>query len=132
MAEQLVDYGDNLVAFSWMNLEFFEQVIRGYEKDPSAIVHNFKVSPGSQPGENFSTVVFRVKLEFSSKSGNNQEISMILKTVSEKDGLKKDLMESNRNFETEIEMYEKVLPEVRNLWDFAGDEPVLFPRLVCF
>lgn len=130
MTEQLIDYGDNLVAFSWINNEFLEQVIRRYEKDPEAIVHNFKVTPGSKPGENFSTVIFRIKIQFSSKFQKNQEISVILKTVAEKDGYKKDLMESNRSFETEIEMYENVLPEVRNLWNVAGDNSILFPRSV--
>lgn len=104
-----------------LNQELFEKAIRNFEKDPNAKVDEFKVELGSKLGDNFGSHVYRAKIKFTSKNRKGYvptEISVIIKTLGENmgqsiPGVERDKYEAL--FKIEIEMYEKVLPEISAL-----------------
>lgn len=112
-----------------MNQSFFEKVIRQMERDPKAQVTEFAITAGSKPGDNFASSVFRGSITFSSKFTKNESksISVIIKTqmMVGLEGAHGDFLKDSPLFRTEIEMYEKVLPEIQSLWLSAGDNDLL-------
>lgn len=115
----------------WMNQSFFEKVIRQSEKDPKAEVLGFDISAGSKPGDNFASSVFRASISFKSKYTKNDSktISVIIKTelVETIPGLQ-DFAKESPLFRNEIEMYDKVLPEIQSLWLSVDDADTLCPK----
>lgn len=103
---------------SHLDQKCFEKAIQSYKRDPSAKVLDFTLEPGSNYGDNFGSHVYRSKIKFTSKNvkGEN-EITVIIKTLGDSMGTTPGFEREKylKVFETEIEMYEKVLTEIENL-----------------
>lgn len=116
---------------SWMEQTFFEKVVREMEKDQNAKVENFTVSAGSKPGDNFASSIFRGKIEFKSKftQGKSKFISVIIKTqiMGGFEGMH-DFLRESPMFRNEMDMYSRVLPEIKSLWLSVGDKDLLCPK----
>lgn len=114
-----------------MNQSFFEKVTKYMEKDHTAEVLGFDVSAGSKPGDNFASSVFRASITFKSKNikTDSKTISVIIKTelVETIPGLQ-DFAKESPLFQNEIEMYDKVLPEIQTLWLSIDDADILCPK----
>lgn len=114
-----------------MDQSFFEKVIRHNEKDPKAEVLGFDISAGSKPGDNFASSVFRASISFRSKftKTDSKTLSVIIKTelVETIPGLQ-DFAKESPLFRNEIEMYDKVLPEIQSLWLSVDDADILCPK----
>ncbi|EDS35006.1 conserved hypothetical protein [Culex quinquefasciatus] len=120
---------DEMNAPKWMDGAFFEKVLRRSEADDSVTVAEFQTTPGSRPGDHFASIIFRAAVSFVS-FGEKKEISLIVKTMPELEGLKKDVLKDGKLFETETIMYEAILPEMHKLLRQAGDDTKLGPRLL--
>ena len=117
----------------WMDRSFFEKVVQEMEKDSEANVENFDVLAGSNPGDNFASSIYRAKIEFKSKFTRNEtkSISVIIKTeIINGIECMQDFVKDSPMFRNEIEMYDKVLPEIQALWQSVGDKDFLCPKLV--
>jgi len=113
---------------SWMDQEFFEKVIRHAEKDPKAEVFEFEVTPATKPGDNFASAVYRGLIKYKSKyTIEVKSLSVIMKVEADFPPEMKGFKESSF-FNTEIEMYSKVLPDIEALWQSIGDKEILFPK----
>ncbi|XP_038116385.1 uncharacterized protein LOC6043426 [Culex quinquefasciatus] len=119
---------DEMNAPKWMDGAFFEKVLQQSENDDSVKVTEFTTAPGSKPGDHFASIIFRAAVKFVGQ-GKSKDISLIVKTLPELEGIKKDLLEDGRLFETEATMYNIVLPEVHKMLRAVGDDTVLGPRL---
>ncbi|KAL9698137.1 hypothetical protein quinque_001578 [Culex quinquefasciatus] len=119
---------DEMNAPKWMDGAFFEKVLQQSENDDSVKVTEFTTAPGSKPGDHFASIIFRAVVKFVGQ-GKSKDISLIVKTLPELEGIKKDLLEDGRLFETEATMYKTVLPEVHKMLRAVGDDTVLGPRL---
>lgn len=91
-------------------------------------VLDFLITPGSNAGDHFASIMFRCKLTYTSKSQKNGQLSMIIKTVPHEEGLKKDLLGKSPIFETEMAMYGKTLPNMERLLRAAGDNAKFGPK----
>jgi Ecdysteroid kinase-like family len=88
------------------------------------------ITSGSDGGHNITSILFRVKITYSSPSGDHLQTSWIVKTVPGRDGVKKDNLEDGFNFNREIFMYTTVVVEMQRLLAQAGDTTELSPRLI--
>ncbi|EDV41603.1 uncharacterized protein Dana_GF17567 [Drosophila ananassae] len=118
-------YEDELVAPSWLNTEFIEGVLRSHEKAPELEVTDLKITPGSTKGDHYASVMFRTTAEYTTMKGKFTK-PLILKTVPDQEGHKKDMLSNSHLFATEIGMYSKVLPEFEKILREAGDSTKLF------
>lgn len=114
-----------------MDQKFFEKVIRHMEKDPKAVVEEFDISAGSKPGDNFASSIFRGSIKYQSKftKTSSKVISVIIKTemIVALPGME-DFVQDSPLFRNEIEMYDKVLPEIQSLWLSVNDSETLCPK----
>lgn len=115
---------DELVAPTWMNAEFFRKVLSDYEQAPELNVLNVEMSPASGKGDHFASIMFRGKVSYSTNKGKFSK-SLIIKTMPEVDGFKKDFLKDSYIFQTEIGMYTKVLPHFESILREAGDDTKL-------
>lgn len=120
---------DEMNAPSWMDGAFFERVLRRSERDESISVTDYRTTPGSRPGDHFASIIFRAAVNFE-RDGKVEETSLIIKTMPEAEGLKKEVLKDGQLFRTETIMYETVLPEMHRMLRLAGDETRLGPRLL--
>lgn len=118
---------DEMNAPSWMDCAFFEKVLRHSERDSTIVVKEFRVLPGTKPGDHFASVIFRVLVRHDKAA---DEVSLIVKTLPAEDGLKKDILKDGYVFETETLMYTTIVPAMHQLLRSVDDPTVLGARLL--
>ncbi|KAH8298273.1 hypothetical protein KR018_012357 [Drosophila ironensis] len=116
---------DELEAPEWLNAKFIERVLSEYEKRPELKVTNLTVTPGSAQGDHYASAMFRATTDYTTSRGNFSK-SLIVKTMPEQEGHKKDLLGDLDIFSTEIGMYTKALPEFERILREAGDKTRLY------
>lgn len=117
---------------SWIDQRFFEKIVQHMENDSEARVCDFNINAGSKLGDNFASLIFRSTITFESKftDGKEKSISVIIKTqmASALGEEQYDFLSESPLFQTEMDMYSKVLPEIQSLWLSAGDKDLLCPK----
>ncbi|XP_023178911.2 uncharacterized protein LOC111604904 [Drosophila hydei] len=122
---------DELVAPAWLNAQFIEEVLRKHEKVAELNVLDVRMSPASAKGDHYASIMFRANVSYAIK-GAKQSKSLIIKTMPDQEGHKKELLSESHIFETEIGMYTKVLPRFEEILSAAGDNTRLcVPCLYC-
>ncbi|XP_054084397.1 uncharacterized protein LOC105221679 [Zeugodacus cucurbitae] len=126
MPEHANDFNaDELQAPEWMDNDFFLKVLQNCEKKGSRVeIVSTKISPASMKGDHYASVMFRALLEYK-LDGVHKTKSVILKTMPESDGHKKEMLGNTDIFEKEISMYTRVLPRFEKILRNAGDNTVL-------
>jgi hypothetical protein len=67
-------------------------------------------------GDHYASVMFRIVVTISDvKSGLNEEISLVLKTMPFVEGFKMDFLRGTSLFDVEIKMYAEILPKIEPL-----------------
>lgn len=118
------DYNpDELEALEWLNEQYIWQILSKYENTIELKLIEFEISPASAQGDHYASVMFRIRVEYSTCKGHFTK-SLILKTLPEK-GKKKSMVNESHVFETEIAMYTKVLPMFETILRDADDDTVL-------
>eukprot|EP00099_Drosophila_melanogaster_P023573 NP_651374.2 uncharacterized protein Dmel_CG13658 [Drosophila melanogaster] len=116
---------DEVDAPAWLNAELIEGALRAYEKDPELHVTDLKISPATLQGDHYASVMFRAVSHYSTAKGNFSK-ALIVKTMPEQEGHKKDMLSNSPIFKTEILMYSKALPELERILREAGDTTKLY------
>ncbi|KAH8310925.1 hypothetical protein KR044_003493 [Drosophila immigrans] len=112
---------DELEAPEWLNAEFFRDVLSNHLKEPQLKVLDVVISPASPKGDHYASVMFRSKVEYQIGKGKFSK-SLIIKTMPEQEGHKKEMLNNSRIFETEIGMYTKALPKFEEILRQSGEE----------
>ncbi|XP_004518087.1 uncharacterized protein LOC101458009 [Ceratitis capitata] len=116
---------DELEAPAWLNDDFFIKVLRNFETDAKELrLRKTELSPATLKGDHYASVMFRATVEYEC-DGENKCQRMIMKTMPEVDGHKKEMFEDSIIFETEIDMYTRVIPRFEQILRDIGDETVL-------
>ncbi|KAH8384024.1 hypothetical protein KR009_011748 [Drosophila setifemur] len=116
---------DELEPPAWLNAQFIEKVLSSYEKSPELKVTDLKITPASAQGDHYASVMFRTTAEYTTSKGKFTK-PLIVKTMPEQEGHKKDMLSQTHLFTTEIGMYSKVLPEFERILRAAGDKTKLY------
>ncbi|EDW66727.1 uncharacterized protein [Drosophila virilis] len=111
---------DELNAPQWLNTEFIREILVKHLKAPELKVVDVKFSPASSKGDHYASLMFRAYVEYETQKGHST-ISLVIKTMPEQDGHKKELLGESHIFETEIAMYTKVLPKFEKVLREVGD-----------
>ncbi|KAH8417421.1 hypothetical protein KR222_011585, partial [Zaprionus bogoriensis] len=112
---------DELEAPQWLNTQFFKEVLDKHLNEPEIEVLNLKLSPASSKGDHYASVMFRAGIDYATHRGK-AHISLIVKTMPEQEGHKKEFLSNSHIFPTEIAMYTKILPKFEAILRDAGDE----------
>uniref|UniRef100_A0A182LS42 CHK kinase-like domain-containing protein n=1 Tax=Anopheles culicifacies TaxID=139723 RepID=A0A182LS42_9DIPT len=124
-------YADELVAPAWLNDEFFRNMMRDSNNDPTIeLTSACMLRPGTNMGDHFGSVMFRTTINYRSKRFKGEKsIKIIMKTKPEADGLKKELLDDDEMFAIEIDMYNNTLPEMARRLKAIGEE-YKYPRCI--
>ncbi|KAH8232668.1 hypothetical protein KR032_011419, partial [Drosophila birchii] len=116
---------DELNPPEWLKLEFITEVLSGHEKAPELKVIDLTFAPASPKGDHYASIMFRAKVKYTTQKGEFFK-SLIIKTMPEAEGLKKDLLGESPVFKTEIGMYSRVLPECERILREVNDDAKLY------
>ncbi|XP_017007481.3 uncharacterized protein [Drosophila takahashii] len=120
---------DELVPPEWLNSEFMAHVLGSHEKEPVVKVIDLTLSPASAKGDHYASIMFRAKVKYANANGEFEK-SVIIKTMPEAEGHKKEMLVGSPIFETETGMYTKVLPEFERILRQAGDSTKLYVNCI--
>ncbi|XP_017007715.2 uncharacterized protein [Drosophila takahashii] len=115
---------DELQAPAWLNAQFIEEVLNAYEKVPLQVT-DLKITPATAQGDHYASIMFRAVAEYTTNGGKFSK-PLIVKTMPEQEGHKKDMLSKSHIFETEILVYTKALPEFERILREAGDNTKLY------
>uniref|UniRef100_W8BS47 CHK kinase-like domain-containing protein n=2 Tax=Ceratitis capitata TaxID=7213 RepID=W8BS47_CERCA len=116
---------DELQPPQWLDAEYMTKVLCNAERNTTVVeVKNFKITPAAVKGDHYASIMFRAAVEYSA-DGEHKNKSMIIKTMPEAEGHKKDMLKQMDIFEVEIGMYTRVLPRFEKYLRDVGDETKL-------
>ncbi|CRL00980.1 CLUMA_CG014220, isoform A [Clunio marinus] len=110
----------------WLNIFFFEKVIKHYCKDEEAKVMEFVIRSGSKPGESFASDLLRASINYLTVSGT-KSISVIVKMMPSKE---EGDIDGKRLFMNEMKMYGDTLIDINRVLVEANADVKLFPTLI--
>ncbi|KAH8363264.1 hypothetical protein KR084_007665 [Drosophila pseudotakahashii] len=129
MESQVTEFNaDELQAPAWLNAQFIAGILSAYEK-VDLNVTDLQISPASAQGDHYASVMFRTKVEYTTAKGKFSK-PLIIKTMPEEEGHKKDTLAESHLFETEIGAYCHALPEFERILQEAGDNTKLFVQCI--
>lgn len=112
----------------WMNHGFFTNVIRHHTSDRKATVSNFIIKPSLTVGENFTSAIFRVSIDYLTRE-NKKSLAVIVKRTPTS-GIQADFIQNSPLFEIEMDMYNGPLIEIENLLRSVDDYSNIQPKLI--
>lgn len=126
MRPKAEDYNeDELQPPKWLDSEFFTKVLQNCERNANDLeLKNFKISPATVKGDHYASIMFRAFVEYRLE-GAEKSKSMIIKTMPEVEGFKKNMLKKYDIFEIEIGMYTRVLPRFEKQLRDIGDNTTL-------
>ncbi|XP_016952837.1 uncharacterized protein LOC108026419 [Drosophila biarmipes] len=105
---------------AWLTEEYVEKKLRVYFKNDSLNVENLDIKPATANGENYASVMTRIKVEYTTKdSKDKQSTTFLLKTTFADKDPAAHLLFNYGIYTREIDMYEQILPR---LADIVRDE----------
>ncbi|XP_066584096.1 uncharacterized protein [Prorops nasuta] len=102
----------------WLNKDFVERVLRKSEADETIRVIDIFVKPATSKGDNYTSDMLRVTVEFSHQQGKKMikdKISIIIKIAPMEEGIRKDLISKSGIFENEMHMMTSTLVKMNEL-----------------
>ncbi|XP_034116519.1 uncharacterized protein LOC117576081 [Drosophila albomicans] len=120
---------DELEAPAWLNDQFFKDVLVHHHNDPNVKVIEFNTSPATAKGDHYASVMFRTKVDYSLQNKTLSK-SLIIKTMPEIEGHKKEFLGDSHIFPTEIAMYTEILPKFEEILSEAGDKITFCARCI--
>ncbi|XP_030374812.1 uncharacterized protein LOC115624325 [Scaptodrosophila lebanonensis] len=125
---QSINYKGPMPKLAALRDQMFERknndVLSKHENTSELKVLDVKISPASAKGDHYASVMFRGAVTYTCRNQTFTK-SLIVKTMPEQEGHKKDMLGESRIFETEIGMYSEMLPKFEKILRAAGDNTVL-------
>lgn len=120
---------DELTWPDWLDQNFFTKVLRSYKNDQTIELSSFEIAPGTAKGDHFASVMYKIKVIFSSKKyqTGDEVINLIMKLLPTGEGFKAQMLKDSPLFKSEIKMYTSVIPEMERILSQNGDKIILAP-----
>jgi len=112
---------------NWINADYFKDILVLDGKSKwEYISHEVKMA--NEKGDNYASVLYRVKVFAKNEESQIEELSYILKVSPIMDGPTKEVMDVFNVFGKEVEMYKAVVPNLQQLLQNIGDVTTLSPK----
>ncbi|XP_050341946.1 uncharacterized protein LOC126768097 [Bactrocera neohumeralis] len=110
----------------WLTTEYVESFLRKYKKDEGLSITKLDIKPATKKGDNYASVMTRISVDFKLSTKETEHGLYIVKTSHESDPFTASIMSQYDIYNTEMLMYEKVLPKLTELLKEIGDTDKLF------
>ncbi|KAH8311717.1 hypothetical protein KR044_007663 [Drosophila immigrans] len=125
MSKQIVN--EFHVAPVWLTRDYVEQKLRLHLKDATLKLNELQIHPATANGENYSSVMTRINIEYTDKTVNNKKDTYLVKTTFADQDPTAYMLEPYGIYVREMDMYEEVLPKMAEiLQQGLGDHKQLF------
>ncbi|XP_055902753.1 uncharacterized protein LOC129938938 [Eupeodes corollae] len=114
----------------WLNEDFFDMVLRKFLKDDTIKVKSLSIAPATIINDHYGSTMFRTTIDYSDSKNNNFTIPYIVKTATEVESVKKDILSDSFVFKTETRMYSETIPKIEMILRKYGDDTTIGPKLV--
>lgn len=106
--------------FPWITPAFVRKVVENSESNKCIVVKSFDVSFAFKNGENFSSHMIALVVSFTSQiDGIEKQRNFLIKIAIQSEDIAMINKECH-NYETEIEVYTKILPAVEKCFELIG------------
>lgn len=113
----------------WLTDLYVENILRKYLKDPQLKLQKLHIKPATAKGESYSSVINRARATYKSpQRKDSEDIFFLFKTTFENSEFLADVLQKYDVLNTEMDMYETVLPEMQQYLQDIGDSDQLFAR----
>lgn len=113
---------------NWLTTDLLQNTLRDHFKNDAIVVQQFLTNQALAKGENFSSVLLRIRVKFTSGSNDLSEIKLIVKKKLPSDSELAGVIGDFDCFGIEINTYRNVLPKVHELLRSIGDDTLLAPK----
>ncbi|XP_061393301.1 uncharacterized protein LOC133328771 [Musca vetustissima] len=111
----------------WLSKKYLEDVLKHFLQDNTVRLQGMDLKPATASGENYASVMTRIKLSYTTeKDFNVRNLPMIMKCSYENDPFVANIMNGYDVYNTEMKMYEKVLPQMADILKASGDNEKIF------
>lgn len=110
----------------WLNEEFFVNILKTTEKDPSIILTSFNMRPAIAKGEHYASCMYRVKISYAGKSAQ-RFISLVVKAAFEDEYINGTFNEYDI-YKQEMKMYQTYLPVFKKYLSQINENSELSPN----
>ncbi|KAH8232365.1 hypothetical protein KR032_004872 [Drosophila birchii] len=117
----------------WLTHEYIEHALRSHYKDEGLTITRLEINPALGPGENYGGVLTRVRVNFKLSTPKDEEEhlqNLIVKTEIDDDELTQELMAPYDIYNREMNIYQEVLPKLKQLLIEIGDTDKIFPTAI--
>lgn len=118
-------------SLTWLNTELFEKALKSSRNDETIKVLKFQPDKGFS--EHFSSQMFSCEIVFQSMkypSESSETLKVVVKAYPAEDDVIAPILANSPIFQTEILMYNEVLPLIHDLFQRNGLECDLAPEWV--
>ncbi|TMW48479.1 hypothetical protein DOY81_006442 [Sarcophaga bullata] len=114
----------------WLTDSYLEDVLKIYLNDDKVKIQNVDIKPATANGDNYASVMSRIKVKFigSKQRKEPEEVTFIMKYSYESDPFVAKIMAGYDVYNTEMKMYEKILPQLADILQQVGDTEKLFAK----
>ncbi|XP_065366619.1 uncharacterized protein LOC135959585 [Calliphora vicina] len=110
----------------WINEKYFENILKKDVANFKKIL-KFTTIPATPPGENYTSIMLRIKMDIELDDGFTEQKSYIMKTMLDND--KGGTFINTLNlFPKEKLMYETILPQLESLYEEYGSKVKFAPK----
>ncbi|XP_005188195.1 uncharacterized protein LOC101898797 [Musca domestica] len=111
----------------WLNKMYLEDVLKKYLQDDTVRLQGMELKPATAKGENYASVMTRIKVSYKTAGDSKiQTMPMIMKCSYENDPFVANIMNGYDVYNTEMKMYEQVLPKIAKILKQSGDNEKIF------
>ncbi|EDV93452.1 uncharacterized protein LOC6563556 [Drosophila grimshawi] len=110
----------------WVTSDYFKDKLKGQIADLKDI-QDFRVKKATSAGDNYSSLMLTVDIDYQTLSGKVESTSLMLK-IPPGTGPGKSILDLMLTFKKEIAMYKDVIPELEQLYAQAGHPVVFGPK----
>ncbi|XP_016980493.1 uncharacterized protein LOC108045621 [Drosophila rhopaloa] len=113
----------------WLDEPYLERLLKDLKKDPNLKITDLEIRPATAKGDNYASVMTRVKVFYLKSGAKNPEIEYyIVKTTYENDAFSSGIFSQYQVSTTEMRMYEKILPQLTSLIGKTRQPEKLFAK----
>ncbi|XP_046144698.1 uncharacterized protein LOC114872766 [Osmia bicornis bicornis] len=102
----------------WLNIDYTKRILRLAEEDNTLQVTNIFTKAATDKGDNYTSDMFRVTVEFSRNKGDNkmtEKKSMIFKLEPVEEGARRELVRKIELFDTEISVLTDTVKKMNHM-----------------
>ncbi|XP_054725755.1 uncharacterized protein LOC129235756 [Anastrepha obliqua] len=110
----------------WINAKYFEKILHKEDTNLHKIIKLTPI-PATPPGENYTSLMMRILMDIELKDGYTQQKSYIVKTTLD-DDKGGTLINALNLFPKEKLMYERILPQLEQLYHDLGKNVIFAPK----